>query len=329
MDFLEQPKTVFIEICTECNSKCKYCHMWMTKQIEGGLTTDEKIRIIQEFHFLNPKGEVVLTGGETMMKYDEFFCLSKKCKELNMICSANTNATYLNENNIENILIDGPKYLVISLDSNIERIHDYTRGVKGCYKHVISTIKRLISLKNEINSSTQIMTNSVLFNENIFLVEDYLAFAEDLGLDGIIFQMLSRTFYNNWVKDYFFDNHFFKDKQRSICQIQKVIDLLDRHPIIKTSKQDFEWMMQYIKNPDFIGEQVCNSHEKNLMINSYGEVQLCFNMKSINNGHGLGNIRDFHNNISEVWLSNDAKSIRRIMEDCRLNCGMLNCHRRN
>ncbi len=327
--FLKNPKTIFIEISTECNFKCKYCHMWMTKENEGSLTTDEKLNLIQEFQTLNPAGEVVLTGGETMMKYEEFFKLSKRCLELNLVCSANTNASFINNENFEKVLREGPKYLVISLDSSIENIHDYSRGVKGSFNHIISVVENLVRLKKEIGSTTEIITNSVLFEDNIYLIEDFISFIESMNIDGAIFQMLSRTFYKKTEQDHFFEKHFFKNKSKAINQIQTVIDLLDKHPIVRTKKQDFEWMQLYIENPDFIGEQVCGSHEKNIMINSYGEIQLCFNMKKINGGNSLGNIRDFNSSLNEIWLSQDANNIRKVMENCRLNCGMLNCHRKN
>lgn len=322
------PKTIFIEISTECNSRCKYCHMWTTKEKEGSLTTQEKIQIIEGFKNVNPGGEVVLTGGETMKKYDEFFTLTKKCLELHLVCAANTNGSFINDANIEKILEEGPTYLVVSLDSHIEQYHDFSRGVKGIYKHVVSMLEKMVAVKRKNNYKTEIITNSVVFNENINYLQDFILFVENIGIDGCMFQMLSRTFYKKTAVDSFFDNHFFKDKANAVQQIQNVIDILDKHPIIRTTKQDFEWMKLYVYNPDFIGEQVCGSHERNIMIDSYGEIQLCFNMKKINNGKSLGNIRDYNNDVQKIWESKEANTIRAVMEHCRLNCGMLNCHRK-
>lgn len=168
----------------------------------------------------------------------------------------------------------------------------------------------------------------MLYDLNIGHISDYIQFAENLGIDGCIFQMIGRTFYKKGKRDYFFENHFFKDADAAKAHIQKVIDTLKNHKIVRTTRQDFEWMKLYIDNHDFIGEQVCGSHEMNMMIDCYGEIQLCFNMKNIINGKTLGNIRDFNYGIQEVWNSEKAHEARVIMANCRLNCGMLNCHRR-
>jgi MoaA/NifB/PqqE/SkfB family radical SAM enzyme len=85
-------------------------------------------------------------------------------------------------------------------------------------------------------------------------------------------------------------------------------------------------MKLYVENPDFIGEQVCGSHERNIMIDQYGDVQLCFSMRGLMNGNALGNVRQ--TTLSELWTSNLAAEARGIMSNCRQNCGMLNCHRK-
>lgn len=325
---IDYPRTIFIEISTECNSHCKYCHMWMTIEKEGVLTTKEKIRIIENFQKLNPKGEVVLTGGETMIKYNEFFALTKKCLDLDLTCAANTNASFINNTNYEKVLKEGPKYLVISLDSHLENIHEYTRGIKGSYKHTLTVLKNLVKLKKQKKYNTEIITNSVIFDENIEYLEEFVKFAENIGIDGVLFQMLSRTFYKKNKEDIFFNNHQFKNKIKAIKSMQGIIDVIQAHPIIRTSRQDFEWMKLYINNSNFIGEQICESYKNNLIIDSYGEIKLCFDMKKINDGKpSIGNIRDYKN-IEEIWTSREADSIRKIMENCRLNCGLLNCHRK-
>lgn len=294
----------------------------------GSLSTNEKLRVISEFSELNPDGSVVFSGGETMLKTEEFFELSNKCRTLGLSCSCNTNGSFINNSNIERVLLEGPFGLTISLDSHLPSIHDRVRGIQGSYSHITNVIKQLLKIRDEkfSDSEVRVLTNSVIFEGNIKYLQEFIAFAEQLGLDGITFQMLSPTFMNMTKTDHFFKDHFFKDKEFAKACIRWVIDNLDRHAIVKTTKTDLEWMCLYIDNPDFITEQVCGSHEKNMMINSYGEVLLCFSMKEIANGDCLGNVRE--HTLKELWAGKKAAMIRPIMSQCRKNCGMLNCHRK-
>lgn len=321
------PQYLFLEITTECNLKCKQCHMWISKEPALSLTTDDKLDLIHQFYEINSEGVVVLTGGETMLKENEFFALTKLCKTLDLTCATNTNASLINDSNLERIFTEGPKYLVVSLDSHIEKIHDYIRGVKGTYKHTVDILKKLSDYKSKHNKTeTKIITNSIVFDRNIDLIPDYIEFAkETLKIDGVMFQMLSRTFWNRKKTDVFFDKHFFKDKEKSKKYINTIMNLPNNDGFVLTETNDFEWMKLYVDNPDFIGEQVCASHKKNIMIDQMGDVQLCFSMRGLMNGQALGNVKNI--SLKEVWSSNKAEKAREIMSSCRKNCGMLNCHR--
>jgi len=123
------PQFLYIEITPECNLRCKQCHHWMLKESDNSLKTEDKLNLIRQFHKMNKNGEVVLTGGETMSKIDEFFALTSLCRSLNLKSAANTNATYISEEIVEKTLVQGPGAFVISLDSHLEHIHDYIRGV--------------------------------------------------------------------------------------------------------------------------------------------------------------------------------------------------------
>lgn len=323
------PKYLFIETTTECNLRCKQCHMWMSKESENSLTTDEKLKLVREFHSLNPSGVIVLTGGETMLKTNEFFSLTKLCRELNLTSAANTNSTLINESNYEEVLNEGPKYLVISLDSHIESIHDYIRGVKGSYSHTTKVLRDLAELKRNkfSNIDTRVITNTILFDNNISLWCDYIKFAKhDLKIDGVMFQILSRTFWNRANGDPFFEKHFFQSKQAAKNDIDRVIAEFENDEFVLTKRNDLDWMKLYVENPDFIGEQVCGSHERNIMIDQNGDVQLCFSMRGLMNGNALGNVRS--KTLTELWTSTLADEARGIMSNCRQNCGMLNCHRK-
>ena len=324
------PENLSIEITTECNLRCKHCHLWMSKEDKNTLLTHEKLDLVMQFQAMNPKGFVTLTGGETMSKTEEFFAITKLCRSLNLETAAVTNSSLISDINLERMLIEGPLVLFISLDSHLEKIHDYVRGVKGAYKHVTSTLKKLVECRRNKypDSNTKIFTNSVIFDENLDYWDDYIDFARnELGVDGVSFQMLSNTFFNQNKKgDHFFEKHFIKDVRKAHMIIDGILTKYHNDKFVLISQNDLEWMKSYIENPNFVGEQVCGSHKKNLIVNQDGDVQLCFNMMSeLTNDKPLGNVRE--SSLKALWSSQFAGEMREVMSGCSLSCGMLSCHR--
>ncbi len=325
---LSAPKFLFIETTTECNLRCKQCHMWLTREPLGTLSTSEKVQLIQELGGWSPGATVVLTGGETMQKREEFYALNRACRKHGLHAAANTNATLVDESEIDRLLDEGPHYLVISLDSHEKDIHDYIRGVPGTYDRVTNVIRWLVERKRNRSggSDVSICTNIIVCDLNIATLPAYVRFLENLGVEGIMFQPLARTFLLAAPTDHFFDKHF----PRNIEMVDQVIDTLvemrRNGSRIITTENDLQWMKLYVRNPDFIGEQVCGSHERNMMVDMRGDVQLCFSMRGLMGGAPLGNVRQ--TSLRALWEGEMAARARGIMSSCRQNCGMLNCHRR-
>lgn len=329
---LQRPKMLFIEVTSECNLRCKHCHMWMNED-GPGLTVAEKQDLIRQFHALNPKGLLILTGGEPMTKEDEFFSLTTLCRSLGLISATTSNATLINEANLRRTLTEGVNCLTVSLDGPTASIHDFTRGTKGCFNHVTSTLKELTRLKREAypDLETTINTNTVILDRNIDVLEAYIDYAkQELRVDGVMFQMLAHTYANRASRDRFFSKHFFSDagaKAKAKATIDRIIARAERDDFIKTNLTDLQWMKLYIDDPEFLGEQVCGSHERNLIVDRSGAVQLCFNMMSdVTGGKAVGNVREA--SLAEIWMGHTSEHARSLMSVCRKNCGMAACHRK-
>ncbi len=322
------PTFLFIETTTECNLKCRQCHMWLTQEPAGSLTTSEKVGLVDELAAWSPGATVVLTGGETMMKADEFFALSTAGRRGELSIAANTNATLIEDDLVDTLLTDGPTYLVISLDSHRPEVHDWIRGRKGTHAKVIDAIRSLVKRRAEAfpTSDVKVMTNTILFDENVEDIADLVSYLVDLGVDGVMFQALSRTFLNRAKSDIFFDKHFPGNVGKFDEAIDELLALQRKGAPIVTSANDLGWMKLYVRNPDFIGEQVCGSGARNMMVDQMGDVQLCFSMRGLMGGQPLGNVRD--SSLRELWDGSMAETARGIMSSCRKNCGMLNCHRK-
>jgi hypothetical protein len=93
-------------------------------------------------------------------------------------------------------------------------------------------------------------------------------------------------------------------------------------------KSQVPWMLNYVDDPDFrTSAPVCASHERKLVVDTTGAVSLCFAAAAIFDELAIGNVRD--TTLAELWVGARAESYRRVMNECRLNCGALNCHRRS
>ena len=324
----DAPRYLFIETTTQCNLMCRQCHMWMSSEPDDALSTAEKLGLVRQLNDWSKEPTVVLTGGETMAKLDQFFAITEACRELGFSSAANTNGTHISNGVVSRLLETGPTYLVVSLDSHDEEIHDWLRRRKGTFKSVVSALRALVREREAMLSQTDVklFVNAILFDRNIHEVVDLVSFVTSLGVDGIMFQVLSRTFLNQGNGDTFFDGHFPGDVGLFDDTIDQLVALKSDGAPILTDDRDLQWMKLYVRNPDFISDTVCGSAERNMMVDQRGDAQLCFGMRELTGGLALGNVRQ--TTLRDLWASDVAENARRTMASCRRNCGMLNCHRR-
>ncbi len=325
------PKMLCLEVTRECNLRCRQCHIWEGKDPDNTLSGEEHTRIVEEMAALSPGATIALASGETMLKCKDFFAITSACSRRGLHCFVNTNGTFLNDRNVDRLLEDGPSTLSISLDSNRGELHDWLRGKQGTFECAVDGIRQLVSRRNT-NHKLKIQVMSILFDRNIREIEDYVAFAADLGVDGVTFQVLAPTFGNRSSKDLFFQEHFPRDPEMWNTAVATILRLRgEGAPILTTAEDLNEARDMSIRKsegrlPEFTDTQVCDSGNRNLMIDQNGDVMLCFFMRSLTGGRPLGNVRNA--TLRGIWESEFATEIRVIMNECRKTCGLLNCHRR-
>ncbi len=322
------PHYLFIETTTACNLRCRQCHMWMSKEPEGTLTTAEKVAMVDELGQWAGHGVVVLTGGEPFLKVEEVLALSRAARRHGHSVAVNTNGTQIPRDLFDTLLREGPHYLVLSVDAPEATTHDWIRGRVGTWSAVVDTIRGLVEARTarHPSSDVKLLVNGILCAPTLPYALEHVAFLRSLGVDGMMFQALARTFMNQGQGDAFFDKHRPKDLALVDRVLDELIALRKTDRFLNTEVRDLEWMKLYFRNPDFISEPVCGSAHRNMMVNMYGEIQLCFAMKELLGGKALGSIR--HTKLRAAWEGIAASEARTVMDTCRKNCGMLQCHRR-
>ncbi len=321
------PKYLYLTITRECNLRCRQCHFWTYNDPEDKLTVDEYRSVIDQFQKINPEGIVVINGGEPTIHREEFFEISNYLRRKGLTSTCVTNGYDFDDETCRRMIEEGPTYITVSLDSHIPEIHNNLRGRGDAFDKTVDTIRRLQSYRDKLkDSKTEITVTVIIFDENISHLEKYIEFVRDLNVRGVLFQIMNPTFARVSDEDKFFNEHFFRDKEGAIEILRGLYQKYRDDPFVFLSESELEWIAHYIRNPDFIVEAVCDSHNKNIFLELTGDIVLCAHMRNFNNNQAIGNIRE--KTIANILNSEGAIRMRVIMERCRRNCGLLACHRK-
>lgn len=298
--------------------------MWTTKEDSSALSTEQKISVLQQYFELVSDGDVVFTGGEPFKKHEELFILSEYCRDKNRTTVTNTNGTYIEEIGHHVVLKRGPDQLVFSIDHFENHLHDKNRGVPGVHGQAVSSISQLLQIRKERNLSQKIYISAILMESNVNRIKSLIKYAKHLGVDGITLQALEPTFWLNSSRDRFYSNNWFKSRLVAIEKMDYLIEKFGKDPFLLLDNNGLVNIQRYIGNRDTLPIGVCKSHEHNIFIDSYGNIQLCAYMASAVTGHPLGNVKK--STLSEIINSKITDHAILSMSKCTLPCGLLNCH---
>ena len=135
---------LYLNMTKDCNLKCIYCFAATRK--ENGkelLNLGEYKNILNSIKNLCSNDmSIVFTGGEPLLS-ENTIPVAKYAKELGFSAKLLTNATLINETNVEELVTTFDLFK-ISIDGSSEEIHDHYRG-KGSYQKTFHAIKLLKS----------------------------------------------------------------------------------------------------------------------------------------------------------------------------------------
>lgn len=172
-------KDISFAITHRCNLKCSHC---IVDADYGGQAdkydTQTLCKLLDKVIKVNPEG-LVLTGGEPLMRKDFLTILKYVRENYNGHITLMTNATLLNQENI-NIIKDLVTNIDISLDGADEESCALVRG-PGVFNKVINNIKLL---KN--NSFDKISLSMILSKNNSFYVDEFFELNKSLGTQPML-----------------------------------------------------------------------------------------------------------------------------------------------
>ena len=140
MSFEGFPFNVGWELTLACNLRCNHCASAAGLPRPDELTTKEALKICDQFPALLVQ-EVDFTGGEPLLRAD-WTEIALYLKDLGISTNILTNGLVLDSRIVSQINKVDISNVGISLDG-LEETHDYIRGRKGSFNHVLRSIKIL------------------------------------------------------------------------------------------------------------------------------------------------------------------------------------------
>jgi len=230
-----QPRSLILEIASDCNLNCTMCFA-REEEKKGGIN---RLSINQFKYILNELPELkeimILGRGESFINPDIYKMLEIG-KEKSIKFSIITNGVLLTEENIKKIP-DNVWQIIVSIDCPIADKYEKIRG--GELNVVIENIKKLKKVKKDI----YVLINVVVMEDGIEDLPKFADFAKDIGANGI--NLLHLIAYNETLDKKHGDN--FKNLKQKIDELkasakEKNIEIIGRPLLQKTTPCVAPWL---------------------------------------------------------------------------------------
>ncbi|GMG81770.1 hypothetical protein LNKW23_09830 [Paralimibaculum aggregatum] len=334
-DTLPPPRFVFMEVNKRCNLRCTHCDYWQRDDDDRAryLGLDAKRAILDDFAAMNPDGALVICGGEPMLDLEEYFGLCAAARARGLHILSVVNGTRIRRAEMaERVLREGPHEVSISLNSHDPALHDETRGVPGAFERAVAALRLLVAAKRRLGmTDSRIYVMGLIFARNYEHIEEFYDLVlNDIGADQLKLNFLQPSFGGGGgAPDPFFAAESGVDAERLTAILSRAdarfglglnpawIDAVGMYFRSIAAAQDLErgWASRSATE-----DHICNTYERNVMIDHYGVARLCFSTQFPGKAlRAPGDLRRF-------WER--AGTTRARMRQCNQWCGISHSVRR-
>lgn len=338
MEKVTPPQFLYLQLNQRCDLRCKTCLYWThnDSDYKNYISIEKRREILREFHSLNAHGSVVICGGNTMLDTENYFSTTNAIRliGLNCICVIN-GMQILTANDADRMINKGPHEITVSLDSHIKEIHNWIRGSTESYDNAVNALKLLIKARVKAKSNSKIFAMAIINELNYKSLDAFYDFVlNTIGADKLKLNFLQPTF----ETPHNYDHKFFRDM--SVHDVNSLIDLILFCDTKYNLKINPKWLLNvrcYLESIHTnktagwrsgwgstrgTSQVICNSGERNIMIDLYGKAKLCFSPRfSSVQLNTFGDLKAF-------WTSKLASEIRSKMSTCTAYCGISHSTRR-
>jgi radical SAM protein with 4Fe4S-binding SPASM domain len=166
-----------LAITYRCNNDCLHCYNARPRDYPE-LSTEHWHNILDLLWKIGIP-HIVFTGGEPTLR-DDLPELIAHAEQNGQITGINTNGRRLSDlNYVDSLVKSGLDHVQITLESHNPEIHDAMVNAHGAWKQTIS------GLRNVLNTSLYVMTNTTMLTDNSLLLKETLEFLASNGVPTI------------------------------------------------------------------------------------------------------------------------------------------------
>jgi MoaA/NifB/PqqE/SkfB family radical SAM enzyme len=329
----DAPRFLFLLINKRCNLKCVHCSFWREDDSDKAnyLDREGKRSVLREFAAMNPRGAVVICGGESMLDLDDYFDVCSQSRSLGLTCISVVNGTRIRTPEMaERMILEGPHEISISLNSHRRELHDETRGVAGAFAKAVKAARLLVDARRRLGAkATKIYVMGLIFDQNYRDLEAFYDFVlNDIGADKLKLNFIQPSFGDNETDRFLADHHNIDSEEMAA-----IIRRCDARFRLRINPAWIEAVTMYLDSlrgqADLENgwgsvartrDHICNTYERNIMVDHYGLARLCFS-----DGFRGAQLRE-EGDLRAFWTG--AGDVREEMRSCNKLCGISHSVRR-
>jgi MoaA/NifB/PqqE/SkfB family radical SAM enzyme len=316
---LAVPEKVAMVLTHRCNCRCLMCDLWRIPEAGNELPAERWIALLEELHSWTGTLRLRFIGGEVLLKPGVYDIL-RTAVHLGFTVNLISNGMALqSEYHYRNLMDTGLRSITFSLDGKDPAIHDRHRGSPGLHNAVTEVIRRI---KRE-RPAMFVSVICILMRETVPQFAEYVQWAEELGVDRILFQPLAEApgrpeTHADWYRESNLFLHDLEPLERSIA----ALDSPGRRPArVELPLRRLREMREYFVRPESfqIGRGRCMLGQTDLQIDPSGILYMCDVRHT-----AFGHVND--GPVRQAWRSERAYDVRRAIRECRRPCSSL-CNR--
>jgi MoaA/NifB/PqqE/SkfB family radical SAM enzyme len=329
------PRFISLQVNKACNLRCGHCDFWTRddKDADHYLARARQDEIIEEFsEMMSPGGAVVICGGEPMLNLDGYFGITRAARRSGVRTLSVVNGTRIRSAQMaDRMIAEGPDEISISFNAHEAGLHDETRGVKGAFDKAVRALRLLLEARaRQPGTTTRIYIMGLIFDRNYRDLEAFYDLAlNDIGVDKLKLNFLQPSFGHDRDGDRFFAEHVRIDPD----ELTALIERCDTRFGLGLNSAWLAQVGMYFRSiaayPDLMDgwgseartqDHICNSYDRNIMVDHYGMARLCFSP-------GFpGAQLDRFGDLRRFWET--RHDIRDAMSQCNALCGISHSVRR-